>query len=294
MTVAQSVASKGRFRDVYELTKPRITFLVAVTAAMGYVVASGRTVDWVVFAWTVAGTAMVSAGASAFNHHGERELDALMKRTRNRPLPAGRLQPQWAIAVGVTASAVGITVLGWKTNSLAAFLGLLALVSYVWVYTPLKRVSPLSTLVGAVPGALPPMMGWAAARGDLSVGAWSLFGILFLWQLPHFMAIAWMCRDDYARAGLPMLPVVQPDGRSTARQAVLYAVALVPVSLLPSLLGITGRLYLGAGLALSLALLATAVGFARAVGEQTARRLLMASVVYLPALCLALVLDRAG
>lgn len=298
MTVAESAArderSPGRFRDIYELTKPRITFLVAITAAMGFVVGSGRIVDWIVFAWTVLGTALVSAGASAFNHHGEREVDALMERTRDRPLPAGRLQPEWALAVGVTGSAVGIALLGWQTNSLAALLGLIALVSYVWVYTPLKRVSSVSTLVGAVPGALPPMMGWAAARGDVGVGGWTLFAILFLWQLPHFMAIAWMCRDDYARAGLPMLPVVEPDGRSTARQAVLYAAALVPVSLLPSLLEITGRVYLGVGLALSVGLLATAVRFFRAVNELTARRLLMASVVYLPALCLALVLDRAG
>jgi protoheme IX farnesyltransferase len=274
------------------LTKPRITGLVAVTAAMGFVLGSAARVDWMVCAWSVIGTALVSAGASAFNHHDERGIDALMERTRNRPLPAGRLHPQWAIAVGVTGSAVGIVVLGWKTNPLAALLGLIALVSYVWVYTPLKTVTSLSTLVGAVPGALPPMMGWAAANGRLEPGAWALFAILFLWQLPHFMAIAWMCRNDYARAGLPMLPVVEPDGRSTARQAVLYAAALVPVSLLPTVLGVTGPWYLGAGLVLSLSLLGTAVGFARSVEEPAAKRLLLASVVYLPALCLGLVLDR--
>ncbi len=296
MTVAEPAVSTrrgpGRFRDIYELTKPRITFLVAVTAAMGFVVGSGADVDWIEFAWTVIGTALVSAGASAFNHHGERAVDALMERTRNRPLPSGRMRPKWAMAVGITASAAGIAALGWRTSTLAAFLGLVALVSYVWVYTPLKRLSGIATLVGAVPGALPPVMGWAAARGELGAGAWALFGILFFWQLPHFMAIAWMCRDDYARAGLQMLPVIAPDGRSAARQAVLYAAALVPVSLLPTVLGVAGWAYLVAGLVLSLALLGAAVGFLRSVEERTAKRLLMASVFYLPALCLALVLDR--
>lgn len=266
--------------------------MVAVTAAMGFVVASGAAVDWIAFAATVVGTALVSAGASAFNHHGERQTDALMERTRNRPLPAGRMKPRLAVAVGITGSALGIALLGWQTNRLAALLGLVALVSYVWVYTPLKRRSAISTLVGAIPGALPPMMGWAAARGELGAGAWSLFGILFFWQLPHFMAIAWLCRDDYARAGLQMLPVIEPDGRSAARQAVLYAAALVPVSLLPTLLGLAGRAYMGIGFALSLALLGAAVGFLSSVEERGAKRLLMASVVYLPALCLALVLDR--
>lgn len=287
-----SVAMPGRFRDIYELTKPRITFLVAVTAAMGFVVGSGKTIDWLALGATVIGTALVSAGASAFNHHGERAIDALMERTRNRPLPAGRMEPGAAVAVGITGSALGVALLGWQANPLAAFLGLVALVSYVWVYTPLKRLSGIATLVGAVPGALPPVMGWAAARGDLGVGAWSLFGILFFWQLPHFMAIAWLCRDDYARAGLQMLPVNAPDGRSAAQQGVLYAAALVPVSLLPTFLGLAGGFYFGAGLVLSLGLLAAAVGFSRSVGERTAKRLLMASVVYLPALCLALVLDR--
>ncbi|MCP4204992.1 MAG: protoheme IX farnesyltransferase [bacterium] len=296
MTIAEPAVpeepGRSRAHDIWELTKPRITFLVAVTAAMGFVLGSSARVDWLACAWTVVGTALVSAGASAFNHHGERRIDALMERTRNRPLPAGRLEPWSAIVLGLGASAAGIVILGWQANPLAALLGAVALVSYVWVYTPLKRVSHLSTLVGAVPGALPPMMGWAAASGGLGPGAWALFAILFLWQLPHFMAIAWMCRNDYARAGLPMLPVVEPDGGSTARQAVLYAAALVPVSLLPTVLGVTGSWYLGVGLLLSLGLLGTAVGFARSVEERTAKRLLLASVVYLPALCLGLVLNR--
>ena len=288
-----TLGEPGRFRDIYELTKPRITFLVAVTAAMGFVVASGATIDWIGLASTVVGTALVAAGASAFNHHGERFTDALMERTRNRPLPAGRMEPGVAVSVGVTASAVGIALLGWKANPLAAFLGLLALVSYVWVYTPLKRLSPVSTLVGAIPGALPPMMGWAAARGEIDAGAWALFGILFFWQLPHFMAIAWLCREDYARAGLQMVPVVAPDARSAARQSVFYAAALVPVSLLPTWLGVADWAYLVSGFVLSLALLGAALLFAGSVDERAAKRLLMASVVYLPALCLALVLGRA-
>lgn len=286
------LAAPGLFRDIYELTKPRITFLVAVTAAMGFVVASGSRIDWLPLAVTVVGTALVAAGASAFNHHGERFTDALMERTRNRPLPAGRMQPNTAIAVGVSGGALGIVLLGWLANPLAALLGLVALVSYVWVYTPLKRLSPVSTLVGAVPGALPPMMGWAAARGELDPGAWALFGILFFWQLPHFMAIAWLCREDYARAGLQMVPVIAPDARSPGRQSVVYAVVLVVVSGLPTWLGIAGVAYLATGLLLSLGLLVSAVQFARAANERAAKRLLLASVVYLPALCLALVFGR--
>ncbi len=283
---------RGRAWDFYQLTKPRITFLVAVTAAMGFVLGSRAEIDWPRLVWTVVGTALVSAGASALNHHGERHLDAKMERTRDRPLPAGRLSPGWAMALGVSAGSFGVLALWFWVNTLTAGLAVLAFVSYVWVYTPLKRVSSLATLVGAVPGALPPVMGWTAARGALGAGAWALFAILFLWQLPHFLAIAWLCRHDYARAGFPMLPVIHPDGKSTSRQALMYAVALLPVSLLPTALGLAGSGYLLGALALGAVFLAATVSFARAPERASARRLMLVSVLYLPALFAGLLLDR--
>lgn len=283
---------KSLAADLYQLTKPRITSLVSVTAAMGFILGSTSEVDWLRLAWTVVGTALVSAGASSLNHYGEREWDKKMERTRNRPLPAGRLRPVWAVVLGLGAGVLGLVSLLTQVNGLTALLALVALVSYVWVYTPLKRVSSLSTLVGAVPGALPAVMGWTGARDALGGGAWVLFAILFLWQLPHFLAIAWLCRDDYARAGFPMLPVIHPDGRSTSRQAVLYAAVLVPVSLGPTLLGLTGPWYLLGALILGLMFVAASLAFARAPGHQSARRLVLASVFYLPALFVGLLLDR--
>ena len=281
--------------DLVELTKPRIALMVALTAATGFVMASPGALGGMglaLLAHAVAGTALVAAGAGALNQVVEREIDARMRRTANRPIPGGRVDPDLGLLWGVVLAVVGIGWLAAAVNLLTAMLAGLTLAGYVFVYTPMKRLSSLATVVGAVPGAVPPMMGWTAARDALEPGAWVLFGILFLWQLPHFLSIAWMFRRDYADGGLPMLPVTDPDGRRTGRQAVLYAAALVPVALLPSVLGLTGLVYFAGALALSLAFLAAAVLFARARTDAAARRLLLVSVLYLPAILAVMLVDR--
>ena len=240
------------------------------------------------------GTWLVAAGSSALNHAFEHQLDAMMERTANRPVASGRMKARAAVAFGLLLGCGGLLLLAWRVNWMTALLGLVAFLGYVVIYTPLKVKSSLSTLVGAVPGAIPPMMGWTAVSGELEAGAWILFGVLFLWQLPHFLAIAWLLRDDYARAGFPMLPVVEPDGRSTARQMVLYGVALIPVSLAPAVLGLAGRSYFAGALVLGVLYAALGVAFALDRSDVKARRVLLASVIYLPAVLGVLALDRAG
>jgi protoheme IX farnesyltransferase len=277
--------------DLAEMTKPGITLMVALTTALGFLLAGGAVASWQLAA-TLLGTCLVAAGASVLNQFWERSTDALMRRTAGRPLPAGRLDPDLALLFGVALAIAGLLALALAVNALTAALGAAALVGYVFVYTPLKKVSSLSTVVGAIPGALPPMMGWCAVRGEVDLAAWALFGILFFWQMPHFLAIAWLCREDYARGGFPMLPVLDPGGSWTARQSVLYGAALVPVSLLPSLLGVAGRLYFIGALALGLAYLGFCLGFARRRSTPGARRLMFASLLYLPAVLAVLLLDR--
>jgi len=280
--------------DLVELTKPRITLMVVVTAGIGLLLASGGRVPMAMVLHALVGTGLVAAGSAALNHVLERDIDALMRRTANRPLPAGRMSPDLALTLGVGLAVAGLVELTLGVNLLTALLGAAALAGYVFVYTPLKKISPLATVVGAVPGAIPPMMGWVAVTGSLDPGAWVLFAILFLWQLPHFLAIAWMCREDYARAGLPMLPVIHPDGRSTARQMVLYGAALLPVSLLPSMLGLTGSAYFLGAMGLGLFFLAMCVAFAVSLSALAARRVLLTSVLYLPAVLAVMVLDRVA
>jgi protoheme IX farnesyltransferase len=285
-----------------ELTKPRITFMVLVTAAAGFVLAhgalpegataAGGALPWLLLVHALAGTGLVAASGSALNMVMEREHDARMRRTADRPLPAGKLDADRALAFGVALGVAGLLWLALAVNLLTAVLGAATLAAYVFLYTPMKRVSSLATVVGAAPGAMPPVMGWAAYTGELGPGAWALFGILFFWQLPHFLAIAWMYRADYARAGFPMLPVVEPDGGSTARQAVLWSAALVPLSLLPAALGLAGWVYAALALVLGLGYLAASVGFGRARTAPTARRLLLTSVLYLPGILGALLADR--
>lgn len=283
-----------RMADLVELTKPRITLMVVVTAGIGLLLASGGRVPMAMVLHALVGTGLVAAGSAALNHVLERDIDALMRRTANRPLPAGRMHPDLALTLGVGLAVAGLVELTLGVNLLTALLGAAALAGYVFVYTPLKKISPLATVVGAVPGAIPPMMGWAAVTESLDPGAWVLFAILFLWQLPHFLAIAWMCREDYARAGLPMLPVIHPDGRSTARQMVLYGAALLPVSLLPSMLGLTGSAYFLGAMGLGLFFLAMCVAFAVSLSALAARRVLLTSVLYLPAVLAVMVLDRVA
>ncbi|MGB5402026.1 MAG: heme o synthase, partial [Thermoanaerobaculia bacterium] len=223
-----------RLADLVELTKPRITLMVVLTALIGVLLSSGGSVDWGLAIHALFGTGLVAAGSAALNHVLERDLDALMERTADRPLPAGRMHPDTALLFGVGLAVAGLLELTLAVNLLTALLGAIALAGYIFVYTPMKRISSLATVVGAIPGALPPLMGWTAVSDRLELGGVVLFAILFLWQLPHFLAIAWMCREDYSRAGIPVLPVVEPDGRSTARQMLLYGAALLPVSLMPT------------------------------------------------------------
>jgi protoheme IX farnesyltransferase len=283
--------SRSRAADFLELTKPRITFLVLVTAAVGYALGLRGGFEPSVFLLMLGGTALLSAGAAVLNQYLERETDSRMERTRHRPLPSGRLDASEARTFGLVLSAAGLALLagaGW----LPALLGLASEASYLLLYTPLKRVTPLCTIVGAVPGALPPMIGWAAARGDLGAGAWALFAVLFLWQLPHFLALAWLYRDEYAQAGLPMLTVRDPRGASTGRQAVLYAAALLPVSLVAGALASAGNVYLWSATALGLLFAFCAARFALRRTASAARSLFLVSILYLPALFAVLVLDR--
>ena len=281
-----------RTADFVALAKPRLNMLVVGSALAGYAMAGGDPSQVFRMLATVFGTALVAGGASAYNQILERKTDALMQRTRLRPLPDGRLQIGEALIFATALSALGIATLAAGVNTLCALVALATLLSYVVIYTPLKRVTSFATVIGAIPGALPPVIGWTAAREDLSQGAWVLFGILFLWQLPHFLAIAWMFREDYARAGFPMLPVLEPDGRSTGRQAMIYSAALLPLSLAPTLIGLTGRAYFIGALALAALFLTLTVKFAMSRSRADARRLFFGSIIYLPLLWILMIANR--
>ncbi len=286
--------SRPRVADFVELAKPRIAVLVLFTVGVCVLLASGRNVSFLVLLHTVFGTALVAAGASALNQWFERDSDALMRRTANRPLPSGRLQAVEVFVFGSALAVGGVLYLTLALNYLLpALLAALTFVLYVVVYTPLKRRTPLNTLVGAVPGALPPIIGWCAGRGEFTREAGLLFAVLFLWQVPHFLAIAWIYRDEYARAGLLMLPVIDRGGQRTGQYMILYCVALLAVSLQPVMFGDAGLLYLGGASLLGLTFLATAIGFHRQRSHGRARRVLRASLLYLPGLLALLLLDRA-
>ena len=282
----------GKLAAYVELTKPRITFLVSLTAAAGFCMGSADGVDYLRLINMSVGIALLSSGASALNQYYERDLDRLMRRTQARPLPAGKLSPSEAAVFGISLSIIATLYLAIFINGLSALLGLATLASYLFVYTPLKTKTTLSTVFGAFPGAMPPFIGWVAARGQIGVEAWILFAILFLWQFPHFLAIAWMYRDDYARAGIKMLPVVEPEGRVTGQQIITYTVLLVPVSLLPAAVGIAGPVYLVGATVLGIGFLFFSVKAALVRTTWQARKLLLASVLYLPALFALMVLNR--
>ena len=281
----------SRIAAYLELTKPRLTMLAVATTAVGLYLGAHGVVRWPLFAATLLGAALVGGGAGALNQYLEREADALMRRTQGRPLPSGRLQPEAALAFGVGLSVAGLVWLAWRVNALSAALGAATLGTYLFCYTPLKRRTALCTLVGAIPGALPPLIGWSAARNTLDVGAWVLFAILFLWQLPHFLALAWLYRDDYARAGFRMLTVVDPSGESAARQIALYCLVLLPVALIPTLLGMAGTVYFFGALTLSLAFCACGLAMALLKTHVASRRLFLASITYLPLLLTLMSLD---
>ena len=283
---------RTRASDFLALTKPRLNSLVIATTAVGYYMGAGNRVDALACVHTLMGTALVAGAAAALNQVAERDVDGRMQRTRLRPIPAGRLQPAEAWWFGVVLAAIGLFQLGFGANLLAAAVALVTLVTYISVYTPLKRRTSAATVIGAVPGALPPVVGWAAARGALTVEALALFVIVLLWQVPHFFAIAWMHREDFKKAGFPFLSVVDPDGRRTARQIMLYASALLPMSLVPTLVGLTGGAYLvGAGL-LGLGFLLLASRFAASRTSNRAQSLFRGSIAYLPLLWGLMIAER--
>jgi protoheme IX farnesyltransferase len=284
--------ARAALGDWLELTKPRITTMVLFTTLVGFVTSSREGLSVPALVVALLGTGLVASGAAVLNQVMERTTDALMLRTRHRPLPAGRVSPADASVFGGALSLLGLGVLYGGSHPLASGVAAFTLVSYLAVYTPLKRRSPFSTLVGAVPGALPPVIGWAAARGSLDGGAWVLFAILYLWQIPHFLAIAWLYREDYGRAGFPMLPVVDQEGTFTARQAVVHSLALTLASLAAAVAGLGGAWYLGGAFVLGVALTLFALRLAVARDLPAARGLFLASVLYLPALCSLLLAAR--
>ena len=286
-------------KDYIALTKPRITWFILICAAIGY--CFGLEPDsfewlawrsWQPFLLTLLGTGLLSAGTAALNQWFERESDLKMHRTAGRPLPGGRMTANTALIFGAGLAVAGFALLTLTVNLISGLLGLFTLVTYLFIYTPLKQRSSLATVIGALPGAMPPLIGYAAASGKLTPEAWALFAILFFWQFPHFLAIAWMYREDYSRAGILMLPVVDPDGRSTSRQIVIYASTLIPVSLFPTLLGMTGRLYIVGALLLGGWFLYSGVRVALDRTTLRARRVLLVSVIYLPLIYGLMLIDR--
>ena len=293
------MAEKGLVSVIADLTKARLTTLVLLTTLVGFYVGWRGPMDFALMFNLLAGTALVASGASALNQLLEREYDAKMRRTQKRPLPSGRLQPTTVMIFGGVSATAGLIYLALAVNLITSVIGAVTFVSYLFIYTPLKRVTWLNTAIGAVPGALPPMMGWTAARGELTGEGWALFAILAFWQMPHFFAIAWIYRDEYAKAGFKMLPVIDPDGLRTGQQAVSHTLALLVVSLSPFVFKMSGPVYLAGALVLGAGYLWYAIQFSRqlrfARAELTlvrARQLFLASIIYLPLLLTMMVWDK--
>jgi protoheme IX farnesyltransferase len=291
LSVSVTPARSRLLADYVALTKPRVNFLVVLTTFAAFWLGAEPHATLGLLVHTLLGTLLVASGAAVLNQVLERDVDARMLRTQHRPIPDGRLAAADAAYFGLALSVVGVIELAVGTNALAAVVACFTLASYALIYTPLKRVTSLSTVIGAVPGALPPVIGWAAARGELSIEAAILFAIVFLWQMPHVLAVSWMYRDDYARGGIRVLPVTEPDGSSTARQTVSYAAALIPVSLIPTLVGFAGALYFTGALIAGLLLLVVGANFARFRTVARARQLFLASLLYLPLLWTLLLAD---
>lgn len=293
----QAPARQGgvhRLAAYLELTKPRITVFILMSTAIGFLCGVHMSTHWTPLTLlnAILGTALIASGTAALNQWFERDADARMNRTKARPIPSGRIPAPRAFAFGMALAAAGFAELALGANLLTGLLGLFTMASYLLVYTPLKRRSPVSTTIGAIPGAMPPLIGYAAAAGTLTAEAWVLYAILFLWQFPHFYAIAWMYREDYARAGIRMLPVVEPSGESTARRIWLFSLLLIPVSILPKFWGDAGNWYVAGAIALGLMFLWSGIRASLERSRPRARQVLLASVVYLPLLYGLLVLDR--
>jgi protoheme IX farnesyltransferase len=282
----------SRAGDFVSLTKPRLNFLVLLTTAAAYSLGAGPDATIVDLAHTLAGTFLVAGGAAALNQVWERATDRLMRRTRRRPMAAMRMTAAHGTAFGIVLTIVGAAELAYFVNPLSAGVALFTTASYIFFYTPLKLRTSLSTIAGALPGALPAVIGWAAATNTLSIEGWVLFGIVFAWQMPHFLAIAWMYRDEYARAGMPLLPVIEPDGRSTGRQAVLYTAVLIPLSMMPTGVGLATAYYLVGAIVLGAIMLMMSLEFAVKRDMPTAKRLFFGSIIYLPILWALLVFDH--
>lgn len=289
--VTRRLFSISSVKDYLELTKPRITWLIVMSTAVGYYF--GHSGSWSLWAviHALIGTALIASGTAALNQWYERDADREMRRTQMRPLPAGRMRPSNALWFGIVLALVGGLELGFEVNWLCSALGIATLMMYLFFYTPLKQKTWWSTTVGAFPGAMPPLIGYAAAANKLTAEALVLGTILFLWQFPHFYAIAWMYREDYSRAGIRMLPVVEPDGESTARQILLFSVLLIPISLLPKWMGMTGTVYMVGAIFLGLVFLYSGIRVSMDRSRLRARRVLLTSVVYLPVLYALMVLD---
>jgi len=281
-----------RLADYWMMTKPEVNFLVVLSSVVAFYIASTGPLQVGLLLNMVLGTFLVASGTATLNEYIERSYDARMRRTANRPIPSGRVRPLEGLVLGLLLSAAGGIYLDLTTNPLACFIALLTLAAYLVLYTPLKRKTPLCTLVGSFPGAMPPLIGWAAARGSLSFEAWILFAILFLWQFPHFTAIAWMYRQDYRRAGYLMLPPADQKGRFMATQVLGFSLLLIPVSLIPVMMGHAGRIYLVGATVLGVSFLYYGVRFAISRSNLLARRVMLASVVYLPLVYILMMLDK--
>lgn len=286
--------NKGKIAAYVSLTKPRILTMVLIMSAAGYFLGAGGSLypldNFIIM---ILGTALSSGGAAVLNHYLERDCDELMHRTKKRPIPTGVITPEEALSFGIQLSLMGVILLAWQVNLLTGFLSLLTVFLYVLVYTPLKRVTWWNTAIGAIPGALPPVGGWTAATGHIDLGAWIIFLILFVWQHPHFYAIAWMYKEDYARGGFKMLPVVHPDGRSTFNQIIGFSIILIPLSLLPVLSGMAGSFYGWGMIVCGTVMLAMGVKLAYTRSVHDAKALLKASVIYLPLFFILILADRA-
>ena len=294
-TLGNDLAQLSRRVSTFvELTKPRLVAMILITTSAGFYLASSGSLNWVQLVETFVGTGLSAAGVLALNQYLERDLDAQMIRTCNRPLPDKRVQPTTALFFGVLLTVSGLAFMTFCVNPLSALVISAIVVTYLFVYTPLKQKSPLCTIAGAVPGAFPPVIGWVAARGTLNIEAWTLFAILFLWQLPHSLSIACIYRDEYAQAGFRLLPVIHPDGKSTRWQIVSNCLALLIVALLPTLIGIAGILYFFAALSFSIIFLAFGINFSIAQTTVAAKRLLYASLIYLPLVFLVMALDKSA
>jgi protoheme IX farnesyltransferase len=292
LTEVRVFGVRERVNAFIELTKPRIAFMLVLTSAAGFYLGNRGTFDFLLFVNAMLGIALLAFGVATLNQFIERRTDALMDRTANRPLPSGIITGREALVFGIILSLVAEIYLYFLVNPLTAFLGLTVIVGYVLLYTPLKSITPASTAIGAIPGAMPPLMGWTASANEITIGGWALFTFLFLWQFPHFLAIAWMYKEQYAKAGILMMPVVEPEGKITARQIVLFSIMMVPVSLAPFFLGFAGWYFLTAAAVLGIWFLLESIKAARAKTPETARRLLLVSVIYLPLIFAILVLDK--